>query len=204
VKRYPPILHAVTDNSILDLPDFSKRACAIAISPKVALHLRCTCLTARQLVELALQTREACASGDAMILINDRVDAARVSGSDGVHLPAAGLPIAAARSILGKGAWVGRSAHTVDEALRAADEGADYVFLGPVWRTASHPDREPLGLSPISAIKRIPVIAIGGVTPDRVQQAIEAGAYGVAAISALWYAAHPSAVARSMLLSFEA
>ncbi|UCG86026.1 MAG: thiamine phosphate synthase [Gemmatimonadota bacterium] len=201
MSRSPPILHAVTNDSVLELPDFSERARALAIGPSVALHLRGTRLSGRNLVALARRLQELCAP--VPILINDRVDAARVSGAHGVHLPAAGLPVAAARSILGRDVWVGRSTHSADEALRAADQGADYVFLGPVWRTDSHPEREPIGLAAISAVTRIPVIAIGGVTPRRVQQAIEAGAHGVAAISALWYAEDPRAVAQSMLLSFE-
>lgn len=203
MKRSPPILHAVTNNSILDLPDFAQRTRSLAISPHVALHLRSSQLTGRRLVELARDMREIGTRGKVAILINDRVDVARVSGSDGVHLPADGLTVAAARSILGIEAWVGRSTHSAEEALRAADEGADYVFLGPVWRTASHPEREPIGLQSISAVRGIPVIAIGGVTPERVPQAIEAGAYGVAAISALWYATDPRAAAQNMLLSFE-
>jgi thiamine-phosphate diphosphorylase len=203
VTQYLPILHAVTNDSIVELSDYLERASALAVSPRVALQIRCRGLSARRLVELARRTRQVCRSGNLTILINDRVDAARAAAADGVHLPAKGLPVDAARKILGAKSWVGRSTHSVDEALRAADEGADYVFLGPVWQTASHPDREPIGLAPITATKGIPVIAIGGVTPERVPQAIQAGAHGVAAISALWYAADVRAATRNMLLSFE-
>jgi thiamine-phosphate pyrophosphorylase len=96
---------------------------------------------------------------------------------------------------------VGRSCHSVHDARSALNAGADYVFLGPVWRTASHVERAPLGdgaLRDASPVGR--VVAIGGVTLERVALCRAAGAWGVACISALWDAADPGATARAMLL----
>lgn len=198
-----PKLHAVTNNSILELPDYLSRASVLALGHRVALHIRCGGCTGKHLTELVELTTTACATTDTTIMVNDRADVARLTDAAGVHLPAAGLPVAAARALLGNDALIGRSTHSVAEAHGAAAEGADYVFLGPIWHTQSHPEREPIGLDPITAVEGIPVFAIGGVTPELVPLALEAGAYGVAAISSLWSAADPRATAESMLLSFD-
>jgi thiamine-phosphate diphosphorylase len=86
--------------------------------------------------------------------------------------------------------------------VQAAREGADYVFLGPIWPTASHPDREPLGPHVLELDYDVPVIAIGGITADRVPECLVAGAYGVAVISALWKAADVASAAADLSLSF--
>ncbi len=91
--------------------------------------------------------------------------------------------------------------HNLPEALAAQAAGADYLLVGPVYRTATHPGWEPLGPAPLAEIIALglPVLAIGGVTPERVPELRAAGAYGVAAIRALWDAADPEAAARSMV-----
>jgi thiamine-phosphate pyrophosphorylase len=135
------------------------------------------------------------------LIVNDRVDVAGATCAAGVHLPASGLPVAAARSMLGSSALVGRSTHTSAEALAAEAEGADYVFLGPIWETPSHPGSAGLGIAAITAARGARVIAIGGVTPERVAPCLDAGAWGVAAISALWLANDVAAAADAFLLS---
>jgi len=203
VKRRIPRLHAVTDNSILELSNFSDLALALCLGNDVALHIRSGQLGGKRLTEIARQTKVACQSHGTIVLVNDRVDVARAAGVDGIHLPSAGLPPSTARSLLGEGALIGRSTHSVDEARTAANEGVDYVFLGPIWPTRSHPDREPLGTAALSAVQQVPVIAIGGIDSARVPLAIDAGAYGVAAVSSLWHAPNPRAAAENMLLSFD-
>ena len=97
--------------------------------------------------------------------------------------------------------WIGRSVHSVAEARAAQVLGADYLLAGPVYHTATHPDAAPLGLEPLREITRlgVPVIAIGGVTPERVPALAEAGVHGVAAIRAIWDAADPAGSAGAML-----
>jgi thiamine-phosphate pyrophosphorylase len=137
------------------------------------------------------------------VLVNDRVDVARIADTRGVHLPSDGLPTRDAKALLEPHHLLGRSTHTPDEARRATDEGADYVFLGPVWETPSHPGRAGLGPGVFHALRSLRVIAIGGVTPARAAQCRDAGAWGVAAISSLWNSPDPAAAVRAMLLSFE-
>lgn len=194
-----PQLHAVTDDTVLSLPDLIARTRAIAAAGPVAIHLRARAIPARQLTALAKRL----GSTGAILFINDRADLARLLGAAGLHLPAAGLPVAAARRIAGPDLFVGRSAHAPSEARAAAAQGADYVFLGPVWPTASHPDRPALGVDAVVQAQPARVIAIGGITAERARQARAAGAYGVAAIRALWHADDPGSAARAMLLSLE-
>jgi thiamine-phosphate diphosphorylase len=96
--------------------------------------------------------------------------------------------------------------HDLAAAEAARSEGADYLVVGPVFATTTHPGAAPLGLEAFGRIAALglPAIAIGGVTPERVRAVREAGAWGVAAIRALWDAAEPAAAARAMLEALEA
>jgi len=137
----------------------------------------------------------------ARVIINDRVDVAIIAGASGVHLPEQGLPTEGARRLLGPASWIGRSVHSAEAARAAAADGADYVMLGPIWETASHPGRLGIGLEAIAEANPARVIAIGGVTPERIAPCLSAGAYGVAAVSALWNGPDLRSAAQAMLLS---
>ncbi len=119
------------------------------------------------------------------VVVNDHLDVALATGADGVHLRADSIPLAAARSMVRPGFVVGVSVHTVAEAMAVALQ-ADYVVAGTVWPTVSKPgDRPLIGLRGLAAIVRaaqVPVLAIGGVTIDRVTEVAAAGASGVAGI----------------------
>jgi thiamine-phosphate pyrophosphorylase len=191
-------LHAVTNDEVLSHPDLDALAHCIGQSGHVALHVRSATLPGRTLVEIAHRLR----GTGSQVFINDRADAVAHAGAAGLHLPAAGLSTEDARRLLGDSVFIGRSAHSPAEARAAHDQGADYVFLGPIWETRSHPARQPLGPDAIGEALPARIIAIGGVTPDRAEACRRAGAYGVAAISALWYAPDPAEAATRMLLSF--
>ena len=202
MNRQLPRIHAVTNEGILGLSDYRNRAAELTRSSQVALHVRGT-LEDRQLTAVAELTRQICAPSGTGVWINDRADIARIVGMHGVHLPQHGLPSKHVREIVGAELFVGRSVHSLDEARAAEDEGVDYVFLGPIWDTPSHPQARPLGLGAISRMQgTVPIIAIGGITPERARAAGDAGAYGVAAISALWHAADRASALERMLLSF--
>jgi thiamine-phosphate diphosphorylase len=192
----------LTNDDLARRPDVASRARVLAQAGPVALHARAPGLDGRALVELARVLATAVRGTDSLLFVNDRVDVARVVRSRGVHLPAGGLPVAFARRILGPEALIGRSAHSTEEARRAQAEGADYVFLGPIWETASHPGRKPLGPDAISQCAPARVIAIGGITAQRAPVCRDAGAYGVAVISAVWDAPDPGGSVGEILLSF--
>jgi thiamine-phosphate pyrophosphorylase len=123
-----------------------------------------------------------------LVIINDFVDLALASEADGVHLGQDDLPVRAARSLMGTDLIIGASAHTVEQAIQAQEEGADYLGVGPVFRSPTKQARPPVGLNRLAEIRgktHIPIFAIGGINMDNVGSVIAAGADGVACISAI-------------------
>jgi thiamine-phosphate pyrophosphorylase len=157
-------------------------------------------LSAAELFKLGVQMR-AITKNSALLLINDRVDVAQACGAVGVQLPEDGLPTSVARWVMGRHALIGRSVHDVEAAKQAEADGADMVLVGPVFKTASKPDAKPVGLELVKEIAEgvpLPVIAIGGITPENAGDAIRAGAAGVAVISAICAAADPRGAAETL------
>jgi thiamine-phosphate pyrophosphorylase len=124
------------------------------------------------------------------LIVNDRADVALAIGADGVHVGPDDLPVTDARRLLGPDRIVGASAGTIDEAVRAEADGADYIGVGSVFTTASKADAGeaigPQGLARIRAAVSVPIVAVGGVTADNAAEAIRAGAQGVAVIAAVF------------------
>ena len=122
----------------------------------------------------------------ARVVVNDRLDVALAVGADGVHLRADSMDAARVRRIVPPGFLIGRSVHTVEEAVAASGGGAlDYLIFGTVFETVSKPGREAAGLdrlARVSAATTIPVLAVGGISPSRTAGVARAGAAGVAAI----------------------
>jgi thiamine-phosphate diphosphorylase len=191
----------VTDARVLALPDLGIRAAAIAAAgPAVALHARDRGATGVGLTRAALRLQALARPPEASLLVNARPDLAAAIGAQGVQLGAGDISSGDARRVFPAG-WVGRSVHGLAEARDAVAEGADFLLLGNVYQTASHPGRPGLGLAVVRDVASLglPVIAIGGVTPARAHQLRAAGAYGAAAVSALWDAADPAAAALALL-----
>jgi len=196
-----PRVHAFTDASILGAPDFGIRAAAIAAGGSaVALHARDRGGTAARLTAGTLRLTALARPPEAAVFVSGRPDIAAAAGAQGVQLGSGDLAPADARRVLPRG-WIGRSVHSVEEASVAVDEGADFLVVGIIYPTPSHPERLPAGPGLVSAAARLgrPVIAIGGVTPERVPELKAAGAYGVAAIRALWQAPDPAAATLALL-----
>jgi thiamine-phosphate diphosphorylase len=137
---------------------------------------------------------------EATVIINARPDLARAVGAQGVQLGSADLSVPDARRVLRVG-WIGRSVHTTAEAREAIADGADYLLLGSIFETATHPGRAGLGLGVLTEVVALgtPVIAIGGITSDRAAEVKGTGAWGVAAVRAFWHATDPYAAAMEMV-----
>jgi thiamine-phosphate pyrophosphorylase len=196
-----PRLHAVTDAEVLAAPDFGVRAAAIAAAGSaVALHARDRAAGGAALARAAARLLALARPAEAAVFVSGRPDVAAALGAQGVQLAAEDLAPADARRILPAG-WIGRSVHTEAEAAAAIDEGADYLLVGNVYETASHPGRPAAGLGLVRAAAALgrPVIAIGGIDAARAGAVREAGAWGVAAITALWRAPDPAAAALALL-----
>jgi thiamine-phosphate pyrophosphorylase len=168
-----------------------------------AVQLREKDLPAGALFRLAGELRALTWRFGARLLVNDRLDVAVAVGADGLHLPADGLPPAAARRVLGHDRLLGASVHAAAEASAAGREGADYVFFGPVYETPSKraygPPRGLDGLAEACARSPVPVLAIGGVTAERVADVARAGAAGVAVIRPLLEAGDPDVATKELL-----
>jgi thiamine-phosphate diphosphorylase len=200
-----PRLHAITDARILADPDLGQKAAAIAaVGPVVALHLRDRNGSTSALAEFGRRFVALTRPPEASVIVNGRPDLARALGAQGVQLNSNDLPVAAARQVLGRG-WIGRSVHSLDEARQAVADGADYLLLGSIFPTPSHLDHAPLGVKVLESCVALgrPVIAIGGVTAENAGDCRRAGAWGVAAIRALWDAADPLAAARALTTPWE-
>ena len=196
MKPALPRVHGITDDRVARRADLDvvARELAAAVGTDLALHARGRGLSGREHHALALRLA---ACTPARLFVNDRLDVALAAGAIGVQLRRESLTPADARRIEARW-WIGASVHGLAEAEAARVAGADYVVIGPVYATASHPDRTALGLAAVRAVAALglPTIVIGGVTPDRVAELRAAGAYGVAAIRALWDATDPAAAAR--------
>jgi thiamine-phosphate pyrophosphorylase len=199
-RRPLPRLHAITDAGVLALADLGVRAAALAAGGSaVALHARDRGATTRALVAVAERLAALARPPEAAVFVNGRPDVAAAIGASGVQLAGSDLTPRDAGRVFPHG-WIGRSVHSVEEASAARDEGADYLMVGAIYPTPTHPGR-PAGLPLVETCARLglPVIAIGGVTADRVPELIGAGAYGVAAIRALWFAPDPAKAAVAFL-----
>ncbi|MDQ7781777.1 MAG: thiamine phosphate synthase [Desulfomonilaceae bacterium] len=142
----------------------------------------------RALYEVALVFRERTRREDALLIINDHVDVALAAGADGVHLGQGDLPVNAARRIA-PGLIIGASTHNLEEAVRAEQDGADYVNIGPIFPTATKENAERfLGLQAIQEIGprlNIPFTVMGGINPGNIRQVRDAGAHRVAMITGI-------------------
>ena len=160
----------------------------------------------RELIEVARAVVNACAANGATSIIDDRVDVAEAVGASGLHLGKDDLPIAVARR-MAPGMLIGGTANSLEEARRVWQQPLDYLGVGPIYGTQSKANPAPvMGLETLHAIAGecpVPVIAIGSITAARVPEVLDAGAYGVAVISAITCAPDPETAAREFADAIE-
>ncbi|MCX7623995.1 MAG: thiamine phosphate synthase [Thermomicrobium sp.] len=179
-----PRLHLVTDPNVCPFDRLLALLPELVAAGLDAVHLRARDVPTGTLLGVARALRRVVVP-PAMLFVNDRVDLALLSEADGLHLPELGLPVDEVRRLIGGGRAVGRSVHSVAAAGRAVVERPDFLVYGNVFETASKPGLPARGLDGLRAVVRavpFPVIAIGGITPERVPAVLAAGAYGVAVI----------------------
>ena len=218
-------LTVITDEALArprTLSDVVQKALA-AGAPTIQLRLKSA--TARELLEAARTLLPIVRSAGALFIVNDRLDVALAAGADGVHLGPDDPPVRDARAVadarVGASARavgtdtrfakvdafiVGYSTDTTDGAVRAEAEGADYLGVGAVYATANKSDAgDVIGLDGLRRVVKtvsIPVVAIGGITPERAPAVAETGACGSAAIGSVMSAAEPAEAVRALLLPF--
>lgn len=184
---------------------------SVAVPGVKVVQLRCKGMSDRAFYDMAVGVAAAARSLGLALVVNDRPDIAAAVQADGVHLGTDDLPLAAARRVLPPGAFVGRSTDTPEEARDAAEAGADYVAWGAVFGTATKPDaaQQTQGASVLARVRAampagIPLVAIGGITADRLGVVAAAGADAFALIGALRDAPDPEAEARRLVAAWKA
>jgi thiamine-phosphate pyrophosphorylase len=196
-------LHVITDEMVQDRfthVEIAERAIAGGAD---TIQFRDKSKTTSELAAAARAIREVCASRGVPLIVNDRTDIAMAVDADGVHLGRSDLPVRAARELLGPGKIIGGTAGSLEEAIEAQRDGADYVGFGHIYPTASkHKPGEAKGPGSLVDICRavsIPVIAIGGIGTGNFGPVIDAGAWGIAVIGAVCAAEDPAAAASVLI-----
>jgi len=190
ISKQHMLLYAVTDRQWL------KDGESLADAVEAVLKGGATCLQLREkdagyeeFLALALSLKPVCKKYNVPFIINDNVAIAKAVDADGVHIGQGDMSIASAREILGKEKIIGTSAHNVAEAVKAAEDGADYIGCGAVFGSDTKTDASFLGtkgLAEICEICPLPVVAIGGINKSNILQLKNSGTDGVALVSALF------------------
>lgn len=177
-------------------------AAAVAAGAPVV-QVRAKDCTDRTLYDFAAAVLAICAPAGVTCLVNDRVDVALAVGAAGTHLGAGDLPVAAVRRVAGPGHLIGGTARNPEQARLLVAEGADYLGVGPAYPTTTKtglPDAiGPAGVAAVADAVDVPVVAIGGITVDRVAGLLAAGASGVAVVGAVSSAPDPAAATQALL-----
>jgi thiamine-phosphate diphosphorylase len=218
-----PRLHLVTDDEILRRQGFAELARRIMEvgGAELALHLRGPRTSGRALFELARELQAGARGSGSLLLINDRVDIGVVLRLSGAHLGQRSLPPRVARDLLGADPVLGLSVHGAAEIppgeWKGPTEGQvaprdpagperplplDFLIVGALFPTSSHPGQAPGGVKRLGearAVSSLPLIGIGGVTPDRVEAIMASGAHGVAVRGGIWDSEDPFAATRVYL-----
>ncbi len=191
--------YLITDRKLVPKGKTLEQALEAAFSAGVkGVLLREKDLPDSELVPLARRVRDLSLRYEAKMIVSARPDIAATVGADGVHLTA-GLPasdIKTARRLLGDERYIAVSTHSLEEALKAQDGGADFLTFGPVFRTPSKEHYgKPAGLGALEEVcgeVKIPVFAVGGIKAGNVAEVLERGAFGIAVISAVFGAGDPA------------
>jgi thiamine-phosphate pyrophosphorylase len=160
-----------------------------------------TCST-REFIDEALAIRSLLARHEIPLIINDRVDVALAVKADGIHLGQKDMPCSMARQLIPESMIVGISVESLDDAIAAQKDGADYLGVSPIYSTPTKTDTaQPLGLEGLRSIRSevdLPLVGIGGLNADNAEAVIHNGADGVAVVSAIVAADDPEAATRAL------
>jgi thiamine-phosphate pyrophosphorylase len=202
-------LYGILDLSYVADADVSRVATSMISGGVDVLQLRAKQRSISDMTEVAHELRGITREHRLPLVINDHPEIARECGADGVHVGQHDLAVSAAKEAAGADCFVGRSTHSVEQAIKAADEGADYIGFGPLFATPTKPDYAPIGVADIRDVHarvKIPIFCIGGIKLNNLRDVIAAGARRVVIVSGLLQAPDVAEYARSakQLLSREA
>lgn len=166
-----------------------------------AIQLRDKTGPVRQVIEQAERLLAVTRPAAVPLIINDRIDVAAASGADGVHVGQNDLPVSAARQILGPNRIIGKSTHTLPQALEADREGVEYLAVGPIYPTPTKPGYPSVGpvlIGQVRAKVHTPLVVIGGIEAGTLPEVLQAGATCVAVVRAVCGADDPEDAARTL------
>jgi thiamine-phosphate pyrophosphorylase len=198
-------LHVLTDHQWSRGRDIVTVAAAALDGGATIIQLRDKTASTRVLIEEGQALRALTRERGALLIINDRIDVALAVGADGAHVGQEDMPATVARQLLGQERILGVSAASIEEAGAAVAAGADYLGVGPIFPSAGKADAGPAtGLHLLTELADrfpTPLVAIGGITAENATEAMQAGAAGVASITAVVYAEDIAGAAHQLLLS---
>ena len=202
----PPRLYVVLDRTASGGRDLDDVLAAAIAGGADTIQLREKTEPSGTIFSLARQLRARCRAAGVAFIVNDRVDLAVAVDADGVHLGQEDLPPAAARALMKPGMILGLSTHSEAQAAEAQAAGADYVAVGSMFPTTTKPIKHLVGPALARRVRplvQVPLVGIGGITPDNAGEVIAAGCDGVAVISAVGAAPDPAAAARRFVEAIE-
>jgi thiamine-phosphate pyrophosphorylase len=182
-------IHVITDTRIAPGRSHMDIAKAAVDAGAQVLQLRDKTISDKEFYEVALALRDMTRGTETLFIVNDRVDVAMAVGADGIHVGHNDLPAVAVRMLIGNNLILGVSATSIEEAVLADKDGADYIGYGPIFTTATKSDAAaPTGIQQLAALESMltaPVVAIGGIGAGNVQMVAKAGADAAAVVSAV-------------------
>jgi thiamine-phosphate pyrophosphorylase len=193
-------LYGIVDLAYVEKSEIDRVARELISGGVDVIQLRAKALPLNEIAELGRGLHSLAAAAGVPLIINDHPDVAREVGAEGVHVGQDDLSIAEARRIMGRKSWVGKSTHSIDQAIAAEAEGADYIGFGPLFATPTKPDYEPVGLEDVLLVHeqvRVPIFCIGGIKLENLPDVIAAGADRVVIVSGLLLAADIANYARA-------
>jgi thiamine-phosphate pyrophosphorylase len=202
-----PRLYIILDRSVAGGRDLDPILAAVLAGGAEMIQLREKTWPSGTLFPVAQRLRARYHAAGVPFIVNDRVDLALAVDADGVHLGQDDLPPGAARPLLKPGMILGLSTHSVEQAKAAQAAGADYIAVGSMFPTATKPEFQLVGPAlarQVRPVVDVPLIGIGGITPDNVGDVIAAGVDGVAVISAVCGSPDPAAAARRFVAAIVA
>jgi thiamine-phosphate pyrophosphorylase len=195
-------LHVLTDTVLQTRFSHSDLARLALRGGADTIQLRQKSGSTREMIRIAAQMKKLCSDYDVPLIVNDRVDVAIAADADGVHLGQDDFPIPLARELLGQEKIIGASASDIIEGRKCLEEGADYIGFGPVYPTTSKDDAGAVKgvdtLIQIAEALSAPIIAIGGISSNRVSEILQAGAHGIAVISSVCCQEDPEQATRAL------
>ena len=201
IKRVPGLC-AIIDTQALEGRSHIEAAGQVIQGGATSIQLRDKLLSKRELLPIARQLRGLCAEHNVLFIVNDYLDLVLATDADGLHLGQDDLPVEVARKLLAIDKLLGRSTRTVEQAVAAESDGADYVAVGSIYPSPSKETATVVGLERLRQIKQavsLPLVAIGGITKDNVAEVIAAGASSVAVIGAILQAEDVETAARQIV-----